>query len=341
MTTPRLPSARRFAVAAHGDQKYGALPYACHLDAVAALAAPFGTEAVNVAYLHDVLEDTATAADQLAGTFGDAVARSVGLVTDAPGPNRKTRKSMTYARLAATGAEGDTARIVKAADRLANVRACATSGAANLWRMYRLEHDVFRVGAYRPGLSDSLWDELDGLLASEWPTERPLTGPGLIDVEAFVQHRLTAGVAATGAGPRLELVCGGVAAGKSTYRAAHLSDCTQVDASDLFELLTWNDRRVSFPGPVEDALNDIGQDLAGRAFAQRGNVAVELVGEQEATMSALIDKARACGYHVKVTMLTCPVEEAVKRNAARGSHVSAYFAGAVHLSWLIDAASQL
>jgi len=48
--------ARTFAIQHHDKQKYGEHPYAVHLDAVAAIAKPFGAVAVTIAYLHDVVE---------------------------------------------------------------------------------------------------------------------------------------------------------------------------------------------------------------------------------------------------------------------------------------------
>ncbi len=42
--SPTIARARAFALEAHGEQKYGDHPYAYHLDAVAAIAAPYGEE---------------------------------------------------------------------------------------------------------------------------------------------------------------------------------------------------------------------------------------------------------------------------------------------------------
>ena len=53
-----LDQARAFALAAHGDQMYGARPYSFHLDAVVRLLSPYGIEAQVIGYLHDVVEDT-------------------------------------------------------------------------------------------------------------------------------------------------------------------------------------------------------------------------------------------------------------------------------------------
>jgi (p)ppGpp synthase/HD superfamily hydrolase len=161
METAMLDAARAFAVNAHGDQKYGDRPYAYHLDAVVALLEPYGEEAQVVGYLHDVVEDTATSAAELQARFGDHVAACVALLTDQPGANRKERKAKTYAKLAEVRGPTELALVVKAADRLANVRACIADRKRGLWEVYRDEHAAFRGAAHRAGLCDPLWSELD------------------------------------------------------------------------------------------------------------------------------------------------------------------------------------
>ena len=157
--------ARSFAIKAHAEQKYGDRPYSFHLDAVAALAAPYGEEAVVVAYLHDTAEDTEATIAEIEDKFGPKIAACVSLLTDEPGANRKERKAKTYAKLAHVHGPNELALVVKAADRLANVRACLADRNQSLWQLYRSEHQVFRTSAYRVGLCDPLWVELDSLLS--------------------------------------------------------------------------------------------------------------------------------------------------------------------------------
>jgi len=160
--------ARSFAIAAHGSQPYGTLPYSAHLDAVAELAAPFGEQAQVVAYLHDVVEDTTVPVERVRERFGPLVAECVALLSDAPGADRAERKAKTYARLAEVSGPTEVALVVKAADRFANVRACVSDGKRQLWQRYKGEHPVFRASAYRKGLCESIWEHLDALLIS-WP----------------------------------------------------------------------------------------------------------------------------------------------------------------------------
>lgn len=158
--------AREFAIAAHKEQRYGPHPYLVHLDAVAALVSPFGEEAQIVAYLHDVVEDTPVTSAMVSHQFGHRIAELVAIVTDEPGSNRKTRKTLTNAKLAAVDGRHGIALVVKSADRLANVRMSAIDADSAKLAMYRDEHIQFRAAVYRPGLCDDLWQEIERKLFS-------------------------------------------------------------------------------------------------------------------------------------------------------------------------------
>jgi guanosine-3',5'-bis(diphosphate) 3'-pyrophosphohydrolase len=160
-----IAAARAFAVRSHGDQRYGRHPYVVHLDEVAAILEPYGIDAQVAGYLHDTVEDTDATVEEVADQFGAHMGEVVGLLTDEEGANRKERKAKTYAKLAAVGPHLSLALIAKVGDRLGNVRACVRDGNAGLLAMYRGEHAAFRQAAYRPGLCDELWAELDRLLA--------------------------------------------------------------------------------------------------------------------------------------------------------------------------------
>ncbi len=159
--------ARAFAVEAHGEQRYGDGPYVVHLDAVADLLEPYGTDAQIVGYLHDVVEDTMITEERVRDEFGERVARCVQLVTDELGPNRQERKIQTNAKLAKVTGELHLALIVKAADRLANLRMSARGESGSKLGMYRGEHAAFRAAAFRPGLCDELWTEMEQILSSQ------------------------------------------------------------------------------------------------------------------------------------------------------------------------------
>lgn len=167
-----IARARAFAVAAHGDQTYGAFPYVVHLDQVALICRDFWFDGVleQVAYLHDVLEDTGVTSLELELEFGASVAEAVALITDTKGETRKERKAKTYERLAgldvtrARWAEGQWALIVKAADRLANVRMCALENNESMLKMYREEQPEFENAVHRYGLNSELMVEIESWL---------------------------------------------------------------------------------------------------------------------------------------------------------------------------------
>ncbi len=157
---------QRIAVVGHGPQRYGDQPYVTHLDAVAQLLEPYGPVAQTVGYLHDVVEDTPVTAEQVRGAFGEFVEQCVNLVTDEPGTNRQERKTTTNAKLASVRGDLQLALIVKAADRLANLRMCSRNSENEpKLDMYRREHAAFCQAAFRPGLCDALWAEMAHILS--------------------------------------------------------------------------------------------------------------------------------------------------------------------------------
>lgn len=167
-----LNRARDFAVKAHGTQQYGGHPYLYHLEQVVHLLKPFGTAAQIVGFLHDVVEDTETPLDAIAKEFGDLAADCVKLLTDSPEGTREEKKALSHARLARVPVEHETklALIVKAADRLANLRHCAEGVkqgdpvAVKKLDMYRKEYSAFRTAVYRIGLCEDLWEEMEDIL---------------------------------------------------------------------------------------------------------------------------------------------------------------------------------
>jgi (p)ppGpp synthase/HD superfamily hydrolase len=163
--------ARDFAVQAHGDQQYGSHPYVYHLEQVVHLLKPFGTVAQVIGFLHDVVEDAETPVERIAEEFGDLVGDCVKLLTDSPEGTREEKKARSHAKLAKVPVEHETrlALMVKAADRLANLRHCAQGMkdgdpvAAKKMGMYRKEHPAFREAVYRIGLCEDLWEEMEDI----------------------------------------------------------------------------------------------------------------------------------------------------------------------------------
>ncbi len=159
--------ARSFALKHHGKQKYGEQPYSVHLDAVAGLVQQYGETAVVIAYLHDVVEDTVVTLVEIEKTFGTLIADCVAILTDEPGEDRQGRKKKTYRKMAQVQGETEVALLVKAADRLANMRACIADNQERLLAIYKKEYPFFQKAAFRPGLCDEIWEQLDELTRKE------------------------------------------------------------------------------------------------------------------------------------------------------------------------------
>jgi (p)ppGpp synthase/HD superfamily hydrolase len=159
-----IKKARQYAIDRHGDQLYGDQPYYVHLDEVAKIASNYGDDATVIAYLHDVIEDTDTTVVEIDKKFGYFISQCVQIVTDEIGVNRKERKRKTYNKMALVSGDLELALIVKAADRLANLRACVMQNNMGLLKMYRSEHLIFKKSVYRPYLCEALWQEIDNIM---------------------------------------------------------------------------------------------------------------------------------------------------------------------------------
>lgn len=160
----KLEAARLFALAAHGNQQYGAKPYIHHLEAVVEILRSCAIELKIIGYLHDVLEDTSVSSGQIESVYGRHVARCVELLTDEPGKSRAERKRKTYVKMSKAIGPETQALIVKAADRLANVEACIRDNRYTMLAQYKCEHADFKRAVYRPGLCDAIWSRLDAYI---------------------------------------------------------------------------------------------------------------------------------------------------------------------------------
>ena len=132
--------AARFAAWKHRDQRRkgrGALPYINHpLDLAHVLWFEGGVTdpvVLAAALLHDTLEDTQTALQELQGEFGERVAAIVMEVTDEPTINWRARKKLQISRARLASVE---AKQVKLADKICNLRSMVSS-LPNGWTIER------------------------------------------------------------------------------------------------------------------------------------------------------------------------------------------------------------
>lgn len=167
----KVYNALALAAQLHGNQKYGKEPYMLHGAQVVEVLRYYGVEDEDVlaaGALHDVIEDCAVTVGVLEQLFGEKVAKIVELVSNPQlmvrfyghteyymeheswdtaediierrKLSRKEKHEYQYPLLA----QNRDARIVKMADRLANVMS------GDFVDMYRSEHDIFKIYIYVP-----------------------------------------------------------------------------------------------------------------------------------------------------------------------------------------------
>ena len=83
----------------------------------------------------------------------------------------------------------------------------------------------------------------------------------------------------------------------------------------------------------------VGTMIASRAVAERRNIVTELIGADYDATVELIEAMRSIGYKISVNGVNCDMEEAQRRNLARGDdNISCYFAEEFQRKWLIASA---
>lgn len=160
-----------------------------------------------------------------------------------------------------------------------------------------------------------------------------------VGIDAEVDRHFDASSLSHGEQPRIVILMGGPATGKTTIRRAQFSSgFVLVDAAEIFIQLS-RGQYYDFPDGLELPMDAIGGSVADRAISERRHIVTELIGADFEAMKVLIESMRAIGYRVEVNAITCDLEEALRRNLARGEdNVSCYYAEPYQRRWLLDAA---
>lgn len=164
LSRPLVATALGFAIAKHGDQKYGQDPYSVHLLRVAEIVYTVGKpngwwldHVLAAALLHDVLEDTQTTEEELLGIFGKEVLAIVKACTKTETDLcRKCAFRRTVKALKTT----DWALPVKLADRLANMQK-SNAEQSPQQKMYVREYAEFKGQLWADESYPEFWYHLD------------------------------------------------------------------------------------------------------------------------------------------------------------------------------------
>lgn len=162
----RLFLARRFAKARHKGQYCGEFPYFVHLNEVEKLAQPFGNNAMILAQLQSVLDETLTRFDELHCDFGALIALSARYLSHRTSREMFDIKKEPFSHFGCLDENEEAAKlalIVKACDRLARVKT-ARLFYPEKFNLFQNEHCAFRKAVYRWGICDMIWWELDTLI---------------------------------------------------------------------------------------------------------------------------------------------------------------------------------
>ena len=160
-----------------------------------------------------------------------------------------------------------------------------------------------------------------------------------LDLNAEVESYFDATSESKGKKPVLEIVMGGPAVGKTTLRKQKFSKgYVLVDAAEVFIRLS-KGQSLDFPDDLEEPMEIVGAMIAHRAVAERRHIVTELIGSDYEATVQLIEAMRSIGYEISVNGVNCDVEEAQRRNLARGNdNISCYFAEEFQRRWLTEAA---
>ena len=165
--TPYLPEAQIASVrdayymgarAHHGQTRKSGEPYITHPLAVSGILAELGmdVETLCAAILHDALEDTELARDQIAGRFGEAVAELVDGVTKLDKISFRDRHEAaaeSFRKMMLAMARDLRVILIKLADRLHNMRTIGAMSAEARTRIALETLDVYAPIAQRLGMN--------------------------------------------------------------------------------------------------------------------------------------------------------------------------------------------
>jgi hypothetical protein len=141
--------------------------------------------------------------------------------------------------------------------------------------------------------------------------------------------------------PKLVLVLGGVASGKTRFRRdRYAKGHVALDAGDIFIHLS-RGRYIAFPSLLEEPMNMIGHLVAMQAVRERRRIVCELVGAEVEPMKRLIDSYQTIDYSVSLEAMTVDIGRAIGWNLSRSdTNISAYYTEPYHQRWLLAALEQ-
>ncbi len=178
MSPTQVDDVRRayeFGASAHeGQRRMSGEPYIFHPVAVARILAGMrlDRDTIVAALLHDVIEDTPTAKEQIAEAFGDEVALLVDGVSKLTQINAKSKaeaQAESFRKMMLAMVEDIRVILIKLADRLHNMRTLGVMRAEKRRRIARETLDIYAPIAHRLGMNRLLVELEDLAFAALYP----------------------------------------------------------------------------------------------------------------------------------------------------------------------------
>jgi guanosine-3',5'-bis(diphosphate) 3'-pyrophosphohydrolase len=320
-----------------------ASPYINHPLEVASILANVGrisdVTTFVAALLHDTIEDTSASPEELDTEFGPEVRQLVEEVSDDKSLPKAERKRL---QIDHTPSLSVAAKQIKLGDKICNVRDVAENPPTDWPLQRRRDHldwaELVVAGCRGANLAlEQHFAELmsrgrEALAGEAWR----------LDIDAEVDRFFDDSSLPADGQPVAVIISGGVCAGKTTIRKQKYSTgYVLIDASEIFLNLSRGEY-MPFPEALQEPMNLIGGLVAWRALSGRRNIVTEIIGAEVEPVQQLIDALRSIGYSVQGAVITCDVEEALRRNESRGGDdISAYYAEPFQRAWIVEVCAEL
>jgi len=176
-----------FGAEAHqGQERQSGEPYIYHPIAVARILAEMRMDykGLMAAILHDVIEDTATAKEHLAETFGDDIAElvdGVSKLTQIDFPSRAEAQAASFQKMMLAMTRDIRVILIKLADRLHNMRTLDAMMPAKRRRISRETLEIYSPIANRLGINRIRLDLEDLGFRHHWPWRHRVLARAVID----------------------------------------------------------------------------------------------------------------------------------------------------------------
>lgn len=142
--------------------------------------------------------------------------------------------------------------------------------------------------------------------------------------------------------PTFTIIMGGVCVGKTQLRKEGYSHgYVTIDAAEIF-LSLCHGEDLDFPSIHEKAMEKLGLSIALRAFTEKRNIVIEIIGANLEEMTLLIDAIESAGYKLILIPLIGDSAETWTRNVNRGTdNISAFYCEPYHIKWIHSALEKI